>query len=67
LATSPRQKDPVDTSLDGSRGVAFHGFDAKIGQTYEVWFIRDHFLYEITTYKELEPWLNEIVSTWRFI
>jgi hypothetical protein len=43
------------------------GFDAKIGQTYEVWFIRDHFLYEITTYKELEPWLKEILSTWRFI
>jgi len=27
-----------------------------------VWFIRDHFLYEITTYKELEPWLEQILS-----
>jgi hypothetical protein len=27
--------------------------------------IHDHFLYEIITYKELEPGLNEILSTWR--
>src|SRR6516162_7401315 len=47
--------------------LAFHGFDAVMGQTYEVWFIKGDFLYEVSTYKELEPGLNEIMSTWRFI
>jgi hypothetical protein len=46
--------------------LAFHGFDAAMGQTYEVWFIRGGFRYEISTYKELEPWLNQILATWRF-
>jgi hypothetical protein len=59
--------DPHDTTVDGVEALAFHGFDAQIGQTYEVWFIRDHFLYEIYTYKELEQWLNQIMATWRFI
>jgi hypothetical protein len=26
-------------------------------------FIRGGFLYEISTYKELEPWLNQILAT----
>ena len=47
--------------------MAFHGFDADLGDTYEVWFIRGPFLYEVITYKELEPGLNAILSTWRFI
>jgi hypothetical protein len=38
-----------------------------IGDTREVWFIRGGFLYEVATYKELEPWLTEIMSTWKFL
>jgi hypothetical protein len=52
---------------NGAQALAFHGFNANIGQTYEVWFIRGDFLYEVSTYRELEPGLNEILSTWRFI
>ena len=61
------RKDVKDVSVDGVQAVAFHGFDARIGKTYEVWFIRDGLLYEISTYKRLEPWLNKILSTWRFL
>jgi len=61
------RKDQATTSVDGAQALAFHGFNAAIGQTYEVWFIHGPFLYEITTYKELETGLNEILSTWRFI
>jgi hypothetical protein len=61
------RKDPEDTSVDGAHALAFHGFDAYIGQTYEVWFIHDGFLYEVSTYKDLEPWLNEIMSPWKFL
>ena len=50
-----------------STALVFHGFDAIMGQTYEVWSIKGDFLYEVSTYKQLEPGLNEITSTWRFI
>jgi hypothetical protein len=52
---------------NGAQALAFHGFNANIGQTYEVWFIKGDFLYEVSTYRELESGLNEILSTWRFI
>jgi hypothetical protein len=61
------RKDPHDAAVDGVKALAFNGFDAAMGQTYEVWFIRKGFLYEVSTYKELESGLNEIMSTWRFI
>jgi hypothetical protein len=61
------KREPHDTTIDGAQALAFHGFDTGMGQTYEIWFIRAPFLYEVSTYKELEPWLNEIMSTWRFI
>jgi hypothetical protein len=32
----------------------FHGFDEVMGQPYEAWFIKGDFLYEVSTYKELE-------------
>src|SRR5262249_36196922 len=50
------RKDQTETSVDGVHGIAFHGFDAAMGQTY---------VYEVSTYKELEPGVNEILSTWR--
>ena len=52
--------------IDGVSGITFVGFDARVGQTREIWFIHNHFLFEIMTYKELEPWLNQILATWRF-
>src|SRR6516162_9210512 len=31
-------------------------FDAVMGQTYEVWFIKGDFLYEVSTYKRARTW-----------
>jgi hypothetical protein len=59
--------DPTTISVDGVKALAFHGFDDGLGDTYEVWFIKDGFLYEVLTYKELERELNLILATWRFI
>jgi hypothetical protein len=59
--------DQTETSVDGALALAFHGFGAVMGQTYEVWFIKGYFLHEVSTGKELEPGLNEIMSTGRFI
>ena len=66
-APSGVRKEERAARVGGAHGVAFHGFDARMGLTYEVWFIRDGLLYEISTYKQLEPWLNDIISTWRFL
>jgi hypothetical protein len=59
------RNDQTETSVDGALALAFHGFDAVMGQTYEVWFIKGYFLHEVSTDKELEPGLNEIMSTGR--
>src|SRR5262249_29872798 len=48
----------MDEPSDGAQALAFHGFDAVMGQTYEVLFIKGDFLYEVSTYKELEPGLE---------
>jgi hypothetical protein len=32
-----------------------------------VWFIKGGFLYEITTYKEFDAWLAQIMQSWQFI
>jgi hypothetical protein len=56
-----------DTVIDGVPAITFVGFDANVGQTRKIWFIHNHFLYEVTTYKELDSELSEIMKTWRFI
>jgi hypothetical protein len=37
-----------------------------MGDTREVWFIKGGFLYEVTTYKQLDTWLAQILQTWQF-
>jgi PsbP-like protein len=59
--------DLHDTTVDGAPGITFVGFNADVGQTREIWFIHNDFLYEVTTYKELDSWLSDIMKTWRFI
>lgn len=54
-------------TLAGASGAAFYSKDAALGETYEVWFIKNDFLYEITTPKSLEGWLQNILQTWEFI
>lgn len=60
-------KDPIQITIDGVSATAFWSTNSLFGETREVWFIRDGFLYEITTYKDLDPWLSRIMTTWRFL
>ena len=60
-------KEPVDFTLDGTPARTFYGYDTLIGDTREIWFIKDGFLYEITTYKALDSWLTQIIQTWKFL
>lgn len=53
--------------IDGVLATSFYSKDMFLGDTYEIWIIRDGFLYEINTLKGLEPWLLDILESWRFI
>jgi len=57
----------TDVMIDGVRATMFYGNNAIMGDTREVWFIKGGFLYEVTTYKQLDSWLAQIMQTWQFI
>src|SRR3989338_10565321 len=52
--------------VDGATGAAFYSRDALLGETREIWFIHNNYLFELTTLKPLENLLSEIVGTWEF-
>lgn len=53
--------------VDGAMAAFFDSQNVLLGQTKEVWFINDGFLYEVSTIKDLESWLLEIMETWQFL
>ena len=53
--------------IDGVTGAAFNSKDPLLGDTYEVWFVHDGYLYEITTLKSLTAQLQAYMQTWSFI
>ncbi len=61
------RNDPTDIKVDGAAGVAFYGADATLGDTQEIWFIKNGYLYEVTTIKALELPLTTIMQTWKSI
>lgn len=60
------REEPVDIEVGGVLANKFFSEHLDLGQTREIWFIKDNYLYEITTYRELDKWLQEIVQTWEF-
>ena len=60
-------QSPIEIQVDDASGIMFFGKNAIMGDTREVWFIHGGFLYEVTTYKELDTWLGGIMRTWKFI
>ena len=59
--------DPKEMMVDGVPAKSFFGYNDQMGDTWEVWFIHDGFLFEVTTYKPLDAWLTSILQTWKFI
>lgn len=57
----------TDKTLDGVAATSFYVSNQTLADTYEVWFIYHGFLYEVTTYKEFGPWLDEIMQGWKFL
>jgi len=60
-------KQPTDVLIDNVRGTMFFGANPIMGDTREVWFIRGGYLFEVTSYRELDAWLSQIMATWRFL
>ncbi len=59
--------DVTDVTIDGAIAAAFYSQNATLGETREIWFIRDGFLFEVTTLKSLATWLDAILRTWLFL
>jgi hypothetical protein len=56
-----------DISVDGSTAASFFSRNDLIGETAEIWFIHEGYLYEVTTLKPLAEWLSGIMATWQFL
>jgi hypothetical protein len=59
--------DVQDIQIDGATAAAFYSTNEALGETREIWFIRDGYLYEVTTLRSLDPFIEEIMKTWKFI
>lgn len=66
-APSGVRENPVEIFVGGERATMFFSKHALLGDTREVWFIHNGFLYEVTTYRKLDGWLSGIMSTWKFL
>ena len=64
---SGAMEEPVEGLLDGALASMFFSTDPLLGDTREIWFIKDGYLYEVTTLKVLDKWLEGAMLTWRFI
>ncbi|MDO8430087.1 MAG: hypothetical protein Q7S73_01855 [bacterium] len=60
-------ENPVEILIDGTKAMMFYSKNAAMGDMREVWFIKNSFLYEVTTYRELDSWLSSIMQTWQFL
>ena len=60
-------EEPTEIVIDGTHAAMFLSKNAILGDTREVWFIKNGFLYEVTTYKALDTWLANIMKSWRFL
>jgi hypothetical protein len=53
-------------SIDGATGEAFYSKDDTLGDTYEVWFIHNGWLFEVTALKSEEDFINQLLADWKF-
>lgn len=60
-------KDPIEVVIgEGINALAFLSSNTAMGETREVWFIKDGNLFEVTTYKAQDSWLADILKTISF-
>lgn len=56
-----------EITIDGVKAVSFFSQSALLGDTAEIWFIKDGYLFEITAPKTLAEWLSGVMASWEFI
>lgn len=61
------RNDPKDITIGGAVASSFYGYDPRLGDTAEIWFIHNGMLYEVTTLKKDAAWLSQIMQTWEFL
>ncbi len=61
------RKLPKDISIDAVKATSFYSVSATLGETAEIWFIHDGYLFEATTPKPLASWFSSIMETWKFL
>jgi hypothetical protein len=59
-------KDAKEITVDGAPAKSFYGYNDDMGDTREVWFIRNGYLYEVTTYLGFADELIPILQSWKF-
>lgn len=57
----------TNATIDGVTAALFYSTNIALGETREIWFIHGGYLFEVTTLKSLDSWLDEIIQTWKFI
>jgi len=60
-------EEPVDIMIGGVPATMFFSENSIMGNTREVWFINNGYLYEVVTYKQLDDWISTIMRSWKFI
>jgi hypothetical protein len=66
MDTGGVMEERQDIVVDGIPAIMFFSKNLALGETREVWFIHNGFLYEVATYKDLDPWLSSIMKSWKF-
>jgi hypothetical protein len=56
-----------NTFVGGVPAVTFLSRDQLLGETREVWFIHNGYLYEVTTLKDVGEWFVPIMQSWWFL
>jgi len=58
---------PQKVALDGVNGVAFISDNPAFGgKSREIWIVHGGYIYQISSYLEFSPWLEQIVGTWKW-
>jgi len=60
-------KNDKEISVGGGiSALSFNSTDENIGDTFEIWFTYNGFIYEARTYPDFGPQMTEILKTWKF-
>lgn len=55
-----------DSNIKGEEAISFESRSETNEQTYEIWFLHNNVLYQLTTLVDNKKLIDEIVKTWKF-